>query len=154
MKSYLKRTERLLEELEREINAAGSAGGEEQTSSSAEARQQGNTQDFGSGHCERLQKEKAELLTQIGFFQHERLVHLIVTALFALLAIIVFVVAVTAFSPWSGLLLLLLLVLLIPYIRHYYILENGVQRLYEYYDRLEAMQSRAEAATLRYSAAV
>ncbi len=152
MKSYLKRTERLLEELERGINAAGTEG-EGQNSGSAEARQQEKTQDSGSGYCERLQKEKVELLTQIGFFQHERLVHLIVTALFAMLAIIVFVVAVTAFSPWSGLLLLLLLVLLIPYIRHYYILENGVQRLYEYYDRLEAMQSRAETAVLRYSAA-
>jgi len=26
--------------------------------------------------------------------------------------------------------------LLFPYIKHYYTLENGVQRLYAYYDRL------------------
>ena len=30
----------------------------------------------------------------------------------------------------------LFLVLLIPYIFHYYRLENGVQKLYEYYDKL------------------
>ena len=31
----------------------------------------------------------------------------------------------------------LFIALLIPYIRHYYILENGVQKLYEYYDCLQ-----------------
>ena len=39
-------------------------------------------------------------------------------------------------QPAMFALTVLLLILLIPYIRHYYILENGVQKLYTYYDRL------------------
>ena len=64
---------------------------------------------------------------------------MIVTVLFALMTILVFLLAVTSFSPWNGVLLLLLLVLLIPYIKHYWLLENGTQKLYEYYDKLEEL---------------
>lgn len=117
LKHYLKRTEHVTEELEKEYR-------------------EGAPED-GKGGCDRIRKEKQELLVQIEFFQHERLVHLLVTVLFALLTMIVFIQAVTAFSLWSGVLLLSLLVLLVPYIRHYYILENGTQKLYQYYDRLE-----------------
>lgn len=77
-----------------------------------------------------------ELLTQIQFFQHERLIHLIVTHMFALATVIV-LVAMTYFKTITMLILLvLLLVLLFPYIIHYYHLENGVQKLYTYYDRI------------------
>lgn len=84
----------------------------------------------------RRREVKQDLLIQIQFFQHERLVHLIVTVTFAVLTMLS--VLGNLLVPGLGLLLLtiLLLVLLIPYIRHYYILENGVQKLYEYYDRL------------------
>ncbi len=78
----------------------------------------------------------ADLLVQIRFFQHERLVHLLVTLLFALL----FVGTTLFFSVFPSLPLfaldLLFLLLLVPYIRHYYILENGTQRLYALYDSL------------------
>ena len=77
-----------------------------------------------------------EHLIQVSFFQHERLIHLIVTVTFAILEVIVIGLCVTAFSLGLGLLALAILVLLIPYIRHYYILENGVQKLYTYYDKL------------------
>lgn len=77
-----------------------------------------------------------ELLTQIQFFQHERLIHLIVTHMFALATVIV-LVAMTYFKTVSMLILfVLLLVLLFPYIVHYYHLENGTQKLYTYYDRI------------------
>jgi len=79
-----------------------------------------------------------EHLIQISFFQHERLVHLIVTITFALLEVIVIGLCVTAFSPGLGILALALLVLLIPYIRHYYILENEVQKMYVQYDKMVA----------------
>jgi hypothetical protein len=88
-----------------------------------------------------MSKEEREdmatkMLVQIQFFQHERLIHLIVTVTFALLTVL----SIFAFLALIqiGLLLLsgLLLVLLVPYIRHYYILENGVQKLYTYYDKL------------------
>ena len=79
---------------------------------------------------------RREVLVQIQFFQHERLIHLIVTITFAILT----VMSVLGFVATAqiGLLILtgMLLVLLVPYIRHYYILENGVQKLYQYYDNI------------------
>ncbi len=86
----------------------------------------------------------SEMLVQIGFFQHERLIHLIVTVLFAFLTI--FTAACSCFSKdlYYGimfcLLSLLCLALLVPYIHHYYVLENGVQKLYEIYDSIKAGQ--------------
>jgi hypothetical protein len=75
-------------------------------------------------------------LVQIGFFMHERLIHLIVTVLFAVLTVGVALFFVA--SPGIPILLLfgMLLVLLVPYIMHYYLLENGVQKMYEQYDEL------------------
>ncbi len=83
-------------------------------------------------------KEKVleEMLIQISFFQHERLIHLIVTVLFAILAVMS-ILANVFVQEWAVLALcLMLFVLLIPYVRHYYILENGVQKLYRYYDEI------------------
>ena len=75
-------------------------------------------------------------LVMISFFSHERLIHLIVTALFALISIIVFLYLLTNFSISIGILMLLLLLLLIPYIKHYYLLENSVQKMYSQYDAM------------------
>ena len=81
-------------------------------------------------------------LSQIAFFQHERLIHLLVTILFAILTfsvfILTFVLSLTAvvFPTALLVLMLLLVVLLIPYIAHYYLLENGVQKMYRQYDEL------------------
>jgi hypothetical protein len=85
---------------------------------------------------EEKDKIKEDLLIQIAFFQHERMVHLIVTVTFALLTMMA--VLCSFFYPCLPLYLLILLffVLLIPYIRHYYYLENGVQKLYTFVDRL------------------
>lgn len=80
---------------------------------------------------------KQELLTQIAFFQHERLIHLIVTFLFAIAMLISFL-CLYFVQEWSLLILsVVMLGLLIPYIKHYYLLENGVQKLYTYYDKLQ-----------------
>ena len=81
-------------------------------------------------------KEIEHHLTQIAFFQHERLIHLIVTVTFALLALIGITAALA--TPQIPLLILVMLfiVLLVPYVRHYYILENGVQELYRRYDTI------------------
>ncbi len=83
-----------------------------------------------------------EHLIQVSFFQHERLIHLIVTVTFALLEVIVIALSVTAFTIAVGLLAIGLLVLLIPYIRHYYILENEVQKMYSQYDRMVEKRDR------------
>ncbi len=82
---------------------------------------------------------RREALTQISFMQHERLIHLLVTMLFALLFLIS--LSLFLFFGSAGLLLLtiLLLALLIPYIAHYYFLENTVQKCYVLYNRIAAL---------------
>lgn len=75
-------------------------------------------------------------LVQISFFQHERLVHLIVTVLFAIMEMLSLIMAVTAGGIGPIALTLAILILLVPYVRHYYILENGVQKMYRQYDLL------------------
>ncbi|MBQ8132818.1 MAG: hypothetical protein IJ192_00145 [Clostridia bacterium] len=79
---------------------------------------------------------KQELFREIQFWQHERLIHLLVTMLFALLTMSVLLVMVFQASIALLVLFFMLLVLLVPYIRHYYILENGVQTLYVIYEEV------------------
>ncbi len=76
---------------------------------------------------------------QIGFFQQERLIHLLVTLFFGLIFFEVATIELwllASSSDWSflhfGFLLLggILLVVLVFYIWHYFVLENGVQKLY------------------------
>ncbi len=73
-------------------------------------------------------------LVQIGFFAHERLVHLIVTVLFALMTMATILYVNYTGSMIGLALTVALLVLLIPYIMHYYLLENSVQKMYTQYD--------------------
>jgi len=82
---------------------------------------------------------KKEHLTQISFFQHERMIHLIVTVLFALLEFIALLLCMLFPGIGTLLLTLSILVLLVPYIRHYYLLENEVQSMYIQYDRLNEL---------------
>ena len=92
---------------------------------------------------ERLSKELFDneicsLWEWILFFQHERLIHLLVTLLFSILTFLsLSVFIITGFLPVI-VLFLLFVVLLVPYIFHYYHLENGVQQLYDLYDQLKA----------------
>lgn len=69
---------------------------------------------------------------------HERLIHLIVTVLFALLTVACFIVIVCTDKLILTPLALLLLVLLVPYIKHYYFLENQTQELYKDYEKISA----------------
>lgn len=77
-----------------------------------------------------------DFLIQIKFFQHERLIHLIVTVTFAVISI----VSVLFNYILESLILLIfimgMLVMLFFYIRHYFLLERGVQKLYTFYDQL------------------
>lgn len=81
-------------------------------------------------------KIKEDLLIQTGFFQHERLIHLIVTVFFALFTIIAILLTMFTGKISAAILSGAFLLLLVPYIAHYYILENGVQRLYKFYDEI------------------
>lgn len=77
-----------------------------------------------------------EHLTQVSFFQHERLIHLIVTVTFAVLTTIALAIyCIAEYIPVLAL-MALLLILLIPYIGHYYTLENEVQKMYGQYDEI------------------
>ena len=77
-----------------------------------------------------------EHLTQVSFFRHERLIHLIVTVTFAILTMIALAIyCIAEYMPMLAL-IVLLLVLLIPYIGHYYTLENEVQKMYQQYDEM------------------
>lgn len=78
----------------------------------------------------------AEHMDKIAFMQHERIVHFLVTMLFA----IVLTVFMTAMLFTQNLAILILvtiiLVLLGFYIKHYYFLENTVQKMYRVYDEI------------------
>lgn len=76
-----------------------------------------------------------EHLNKIKFFQHERLIHLLVTLFYSFIFIVFLGLG---FLHWiffiiSG----ILLIFLICYIIHYFYLENGVQYLYKQYDSLK-----------------
>ena len=83
---------------------------------------------------------RREHLVQISFFQHERLIHLIVTVVFAILTVLsVFMTFLMLALGADGAIGwfavdLVFMVLLVPYIRHYFILENEVQKMYGQYD--------------------
>lgn len=77
-------------------------------------------------------------------FQHERLIHLLVTFFFSFLFLgscimLVSLSSMLLFWPLTAL-VLILCVLEIAYIRHYYQLENGVQSLYELTEKLGKKQ--------------
>jgi len=79
---------------------------------------------------------ETEFLTRTCFFQHERLVHLIVTMTVAVLTVLTFL-ALWFAPPPVGIpqlaLMGLLLVLLVPYVGYYFTLENEVQGIYKYF---------------------
>ena len=97
---------------------------------------------------EMVQDKLKEHLVQVGFFQHERLIHLIVTVTFALLEMLAIVLNVISDSLFTLLLPIVILILLIPYIRHYYILENEVQKMYVQYDRMRRLQQTAAGSKI------
>ena len=68
-------------------------------------------------------------LVQIAFFAHERFI--LATGQVSILALIV-----------------MLLVLLVPYVMHYYLLENGVQKMYTQYDELLKLQYEKDGKKL------
>lgn len=89
-------------------------------------------------------------MTRVHDFQHERLIHLLVTFFFAgllLLSAAGGLVALTLAADPSGpalniltwSLCVILFVIEACYIRHYFKLENGTQKLYTLTDRINAI---------------
>ena len=77
------------------------------------------------------------MLVNIKFFQHERLVHLLVTLAFAIMTIITLAMVLITVQIPLIILFLLFLALTVPYVFHYYRLENGVQELQRTYRKAE-----------------
>lgn len=79
-------------------------------------------------------------LNHIRFFQHERLVHLIVTVSFGMFLVLItgYMLSVDEkYTFWSLFFLFLIIsVTTICYVLHYFFLENNVQKLYDQYDEL------------------
>ena len=73
-------------------------------------------------------------LIKISFFQHERLIHLLVTIFYGLLFIIFMTLGFLSYLFF--IIAAILLVFLLFYIVHYFRLENGVQYLYKQYDKM------------------
>lgn len=92
---------------------------------------------------------RKEHLVQLGFFQHERLIHLIVTVTFAIAELLSLMMTMLSEELFPLILTILVLVLLLPYIRHYYILENEVQRMYKQYDRIGQIAKKQVFGTER-----
>ncbi len=80
------------------------------------------------------EKEIEELKIKISYFQHERLIHLLVTIAFAFLTLIFMALGMLSYLfliPFA-----ILIVFLIFYIFHYFYLENSVQYMYKLYDQM------------------
>ena len=77
---------------------------------------------------------REEHLIKIQFYQHERLIHLLVT--------LFFVIFMLTFFVWSIYILefiivaLILLICVFCYVIYYFKLENGIQYLYKQYDNI------------------
>ncbi len=98
--------------------------------------------DYGAAERKRLTELHALMLKN---FQHERLIHLIVTLFFAFLAVefvLVMMWTVVQFGLmvelWPlYLVTLILVVLTVFYVKHYYFLENHIQKLYKYTTKIK-----------------
>ncbi len=72
-----------------------------------------------------------DILIKISFFQHERLIHLIITLFYCILFLIFLILITLSYVfiiPAA-----LLLIFLICYLIHYFLLKNEVQYLYKLY---------------------
>ena len=139
---YRKQIDEWLAEMEQSVQVQSREGGREvrviQTQSEAQ-----NADSAEQITQELIRDKLEEHLVQVGFFQHERLIHLIVTVTFALLEMLAIVLSVISDSLFTLLLPVVILILLVPYISHYYILENEVQKMYGQYDRMRRLQQKA-----------
>lgn len=77
---------------------------------------------------------------KIAFMQHERIVHFLVTMMFAIILTIFMCAMLMVENIMLLVLVAIILVLLGFYIKHYYFLENTVQKMYCIYDDILAKQ--------------
>ena len=101
--------------------------------------------DMKAASEEKTRRVLAEFEIKIAYFQHERLIHLMVTlsfALFLLLSIGALFIMPREFMISSILLTCIFFGLTIGYVIHYYFLENSVQKMYHMRDDIIAFLDR------------
>ncbi len=81
-----------------------------------------------------LELDKDMLKEKINYFNHERLIHLIVTVIYVFVTLVFMALACVSYifliPFFIGIIFLLF------YIPHYFFLENSVQYLYKLYDKI------------------
>lgn len=90
---------------------------------------------------EKTMEALSEFETKIAYFQHERLIHLMVTlsfAAFLLFEIFCLFVLPSEFLIAGILLVLIFFGLTVGYVMHYYFLENSVQKMYHMRDEIRS----------------
>jgi hypothetical protein len=80
-------------------------------------------------------------MMQISFVQHERLIHLLVLMLTSILFIMSIIIFYITVDLLIGLIVVVLFILELFYIRHYFFLENHVQKWYEYANNMYKAKS-------------
>ena len=95
-----------------------------------------------SKKVDKIDEVISEHLIKIGFYQHERLIHFLVTMLFTILTFGCFLYTINNVSLSFIILTIILLCLEIPYIFHYYFLENSVQHMYIQHDQLLEIKNK------------
>ena len=87
----------------------------------------------------------SEFETKIAYFQHERLIHLMVTLAFAIFLLfeIYCLFMLPATFIYAGILLVLIFFgLTVGYVIHYYFLENSVQKMYHMRDEIRSFLNK------------
>lgn len=138
---YRNSVDQWLEEMEQIVSVSSRDDSNAAQDVQMQAQSEAQNADGEEQNIQEIIRDKLEEhLVQVGFFQHERLIHLIVTVTFALLELLAILLSMIGDSLFTLLLPVVILILLIPYIRHYYILENEVQKMYAQYDRMHRLQ--------------
>lgn len=95
-----------------------------------------------TGDIKDIEELKQDHLAKIHFFQHERLIHLIVTLFYFIFMLIFFAIASIY---WLFMVIgFILLAFVVCYVIHYFHLENGVQYLYKQYDKLNEISKQPQ----------
>ena len=86
------------------------------------------------------EKDIENHLIKIEFFQHERLIHLLVTLAYG---IFLFISVLIFTQIWIFVIVIYIaLIFLLFYVRHYFFLENHVLYLYKQYDQMESILNK------------
>ena len=102
-------------------------------------------EDLAGADLKRIEEVLKEFELKIAYFQHERFIHLIVTVLFALLEMGSLYVCLIAPSLPILVFCGMFLILLVPYVMHYYFLENSVQEMYKMRDRIKETEAQKKS---------